>query len=157
MGPPLVENAEACSNQIAGIGRRWSSHCGRKIQTSSSWHQRVPESTTSGAVLTPGPPVLCFNCFWARLRWAFSYTEWELFSVIFFFFFFKCIYLTASGLTYGKWDLLLWCEGLVVVAGWTWLPWSMWDLSSWIRTWTFVPCFARQILNQGSPFVIFWV
>ena len=82
--------------------------------------------------------------------------------VVFFFLIFIC--LTASGLSCGMRALCCGCRLLssrgvqaqqLLRAS---LPHSMWDLSSWTRDQTCVPCIARQILNHLEvPLMFLWL
>lgn len=49
-GSPLGKNEGAC-------------HLGQRQKLRASWHCRVPVPTSSGAVLTLGPPLTCISCF----------------------------------------------------------------------------------------------
>ena len=68
------------------------------------------------------------------------------------------LFLAAPDLSCSTQDLSFWPVGisLVVAHGlyncgaWTWLPCSMWDLSSPTGDWIHVPCIRRQILNYWT-------
>ena len=55
--------------------------------------------------------------------------------------------LTAWLLLFGAWVLEL---RLSSCGAWAYLLYGMWDLSSWTRNWTPVPCICRQVLNHWT-------
>ena len=65
----------------------------------------------------------------------------------------SCTWIFCS---FGEWGLLsLWstgsrCRASVVCGAWAWLLCSMWDLSSWTRDRTCVPCSGRWRLNHWT-------
>ena len=69
------------------------------------------------------------------------------------------VFVAVSGLSLGRRvgaTLQVWRTGFPLWSTWALLPHGVWDLRSWTRDWTPVPCIDRQILNHWTTREVPW-